>query len=113
MKFECPHCGKATISVNDKLRLDPRHKIKCKECGGYINIPYFVMLIFAVIIFSVGYVMKINLAFDWLYVIFTLTGIGVIYELIVVFCVPIIKKWLVRFGFRMEIKYIEDGVIWR
>lgn len=92
MKFECPHCGKATISVNDKLRLDPRHKIKCKECGGYINIPYYVLLIFVTVMFTVGYLMKIILEIEWIYITFTLSGIAVLYELIVVFCVPIIKK---------------------
>lgn len=92
MRFKCPHCGKETISVLDKIRIDPRHRIKCKECGRYINIPYYVLLIFAAIVFTVAYLMKVKLRTDWKYIAAALIGIAVMYKLIVIFCVPIIKK---------------------
>ncbi len=92
MRFRCPYCGEDTISVYDKIRLNPRHKIKCNGCGGYINIPYYILLLFGIIIFVVIYVMGIVLSLDRIYVIVTLVSVTIVYELIVIFYVPIIKK---------------------
>jgi rRNA maturation protein Nop10 len=92
LRFKCPHCGKETISVYDKLRFNPRVKIKCQECGGYVNIPFYVSLIDITVMLLVVFGMKGALKIEWIFVIIALVSYLVISTLIVVFYVPIVKK---------------------
>ncbi|SNS77422.1 hypothetical protein SAMN05446037_102061 [Anaerovirgula multivorans] len=92
MMFKCPHCDKKTISLWKKLFLDPRYKYECKECGGYINIPYYTLIVFGVISLIIVYIISVVLNKGWIYTLFILALVAIIYEVIVLLFVPIIKK---------------------
>jgi hypothetical protein len=92
MRFKCPHCGKNSISVYDKIRFDPRCKCKCSECGGNINIPHYVFFTYVISLGSMCYIMRIIYNISWLYIIFAIVGMYIIYCIILILYVPIIKK---------------------
>lgn len=90
--LRCPHCGKKTISIWEKMFLNPRYNYKCKECGKYINIPYYTIIIFGIISLVIIYLVLVLLKKEWDFLILILIPLVIIYKLIVLFYVPIIKK---------------------
>jgi transposase-like protein len=56
--YKCPHCGKKSIPLWKKLIMDPRYNYKCKECGGYINTPYYYLVLISVVTLIVLYLSK-------------------------------------------------------
>ena len=43
-KLECPHCGKAGISLMRKMCLGPSVPATCKACGKKVGVPWAAML---------------------------------------------------------------------
>ena len=43
-KLECPHCGKAGISLMRKMRLGPVVPATCRACGKKVGVPWTAML---------------------------------------------------------------------
>lgn len=44
---KCPHCGKFTISLWQKMSLvDYRYTYTCKECGGTIQLPVWHTILY-------------------------------------------------------------------
>lgn len=90
-KFRCPNCGKETIEMKERIKIDYRHKsdLQCSNCKARLRVSSLTSLLILVM-GLIGGIIALNVS-NLIVKVILLILLGILFIYLDIYWMPIVK----------------------